>query len=377
MGDKMQFKKTDELRNGMRLARPIYNKNGVLLYERDSKLSEQSINSIRNFGLIGIFILEPAEPVPPMTKADIEFERFQTMCVFAIQEELNKINTTGKSVKLYHIVNDIIKGYGHQEGKINFIQNLRSKEDYVYKHSLNVAILCALMANRMNLKVEERLDLVTAAVLHDIGKLNMPSELIDKPEFSDEDILIINAAIRKGLDTIENTFTSTPSLKRICAQTQRILDSQKPGAISMDITKQLSGAQILSVAETFDTMTAMQFSKTPASEVETLKYLLAHEEMFYWKAVDALIDSINILVPGISVELNTGDKALVLVENTKEVLRPMVLNFRDNSIIDLSNKAMFEDLEIVDIMRTMDNRHIIDTESLKKQGFTVDESEYI
>ena len=59
----MQFVKTADLKPGMRLAKPIYNKMGVLLYERDTLLTMQGINSIENFGLIGIFILEPAEPV--------------------------------------------------------------------------------------------------------------------------------------------------------------------------------------------------------------------------------------------------------------------------------------------------------------------------
>ena len=69
----MIFVKRDDLKTGMRLARPIYNKNGVLLYERNSKLTAQGMNSIKNFGLLGAFVLEPAEPVPPMTRADIGF----------------------------------------------------------------------------------------------------------------------------------------------------------------------------------------------------------------------------------------------------------------------------------------------------------------
>ena len=67
----MLFVKREDLKTGMRLARPIYNNNGVLLFERNSKLTQQGIESIRNFGLIGIFVLEPAEPVPPMTQDDI------------------------------------------------------------------------------------------------------------------------------------------------------------------------------------------------------------------------------------------------------------------------------------------------------------------
>ncbi len=56
----MQFKRISELKDGMRLARPIYHKNGVLLFERDSKITSQGIASIQNFGLIGRVILEPA-----------------------------------------------------------------------------------------------------------------------------------------------------------------------------------------------------------------------------------------------------------------------------------------------------------------------------
>ena len=88
----MLFVKTNKLKQGMRLARPIYNKDGVLLYERNSKLTAQGIQSIKAFNLIGLFILEPAEPVPPMTQEDILFERFQTMTVFSLREELIKMS---------------------------------------------------------------------------------------------------------------------------------------------------------------------------------------------------------------------------------------------------------------------------------------------
>ena len=53
----MKFVKTRDIKTGMRLARPIYNRNGVLLYERNSKVTEQAISSIENFGLLGIYIL--------------------------------------------------------------------------------------------------------------------------------------------------------------------------------------------------------------------------------------------------------------------------------------------------------------------------------
>lgn len=57
----MLFVKVDELKPGMRLGKPIYNKNGVLLYDRDTKLTMQAIYGIKNFRLLGLYILEPAD----------------------------------------------------------------------------------------------------------------------------------------------------------------------------------------------------------------------------------------------------------------------------------------------------------------------------
>ena len=85
----MQYVKISQLKPGMRLARPIYNKRGVMLFERNTKLTRQGIASIENFGLWGIYILEPAEPVPPLSDEDIEMERFFTVSTFRLKDDLS------------------------------------------------------------------------------------------------------------------------------------------------------------------------------------------------------------------------------------------------------------------------------------------------
>lgn len=366
----MRFVKSEDLKTGMRLARPIYNKNGVLLYERNSKLTVQGINSIRNFGLLGIFILEPAEPVPPMTRADIEFERFQTMCVFSIKEELDSIAKSGRAQRIQTIASNIIKNYGHMDARINFMQNLRSKEDYIYKHSLNVAILCAMITHVMNLRVEDQLETVEAAIVHDIGKI-MRFEEEEAAGGTLADFTMDQREVA-GHARLEASFPAQPNIKRICAQAQKMLMSLRTGEDFSSI-RLVNGARVLAVAETFDRMTAMKMDEEPASEVEALKYLLDNPEVFHSKVVDALIHSVNILVPGVSVELNTGEKALVLAANEQDIFRPLILMFRNNSVIDLADMEQYEDLEIRDIMRTLDNRHVMDMDLLKKSGFRAEE----
>lgn len=370
----MLFVKNTELKVGMRLARPIYNKNGVLLYERNSKLTPQSINSVKNFGLLGIFVLEPAEPVPPMTQDDIAFERFQTMTVFAIQDELTRVIDKGHAQKTLLIAEEIIRNYGHLDKKINLIQSLRSKEDFIYKHALNVAILCALIAHRMNLKREDQQDAVIAAMVHDIGKLTVSESVRDKIEWDEFDREDVQEAEIRGHAFIEKAYSST-GMRRACLQAQKLQYDFKHGVRTE--AKITVPAKILTVANTFDEMTAMQFGGEPASEVSALKLLLENPDVFDPDVVEALIHSINILAAGTSVELNTGEKAVVIRQNEEDILRPMILTFHDNNIVDLSNEMLYGDLEIKDIMKTLDNRYIMTTHLLKQNGIEVDMPDYV
>ena len=51
------------------------------------------------------------------------------------------------------------------------------------------------------------------------------------------------------------------------------------------------------------------------------------------------------------------EKALVTASNPQNIFRPVVLCFSSNTIIDLSMTALYNDIEIVDVMKTYDNRY--------------------
>lgn len=54
--------------------------------------------------------------------------------------------------------------------------------------------------------------------------------------------------------------------------------------------------------------------------------------------------------------LTTGEKALVIQENQADVLRPVVISIADNSIIDLGDRQTYGDIEVEDVLKTLDNR---------------------
>lgn len=366
----MIFVKSEELKVGMRLAKPIYNRNGVLLYERDTKLTDQGIRSVVNFGLIGIYILEPAEPVPPMTEDDLEYERFQTMGLFTLKDELGLVLDGKPEKNIFSLANTIIKKYGFRDRKINFIQNLRSKDDYVYKHSLNVAILSAVIANKLKLSQKEKTDVVLSALYHDIGKLTLPPVILKKStSLSDVEKMKVRKAEIEGLNIVGKHDKNLHGARTIMLKSYKDKSNPDYKVTEDDLTKHI-GAQILKVANDFDEFTSMSLESGPSSEIEAVKYMLKHEEKYNKEIVHALLNGINILTPGVCVELTDGQKGIVLVENPRDVLKPVILYFRNNTIINLNHDDISQSISIKDIMKTMDNRYIIDREVLdnyKKQ----------
>ena len=162
--------------------------------------------------------------------------------------------------------------------------------------------------------------------------------------------------VKNGI--IEEAFATDGSgIRRICQQAARKQLDLFPEDGEKNRYKMLAGANVLLVANRYDEITAMTLQGTAQSEVKALQELLEHPEVYDPETVRALIRSINILPPGASVELSTGEKALVLNENEESVLRPTVVSFRDNSILNLSLPGN-EDIQIVDVMKTMDNRYI-------------------
>lgn len=359
----MKFVKSDDLKLGMRLAKPIYNRDGVMLYERNSKLTRQGIVSIQNFGLIGVYILEPAEPVPPMSADDIEFERFQAMSIFTIREILDAVTKQQEAKGMYQFANQILRRYGSLNHKISFVQNLRSNEDYVYKHSLNTAVLCAMMSHRLNMEFKQQLDVVVAAILHDVGGLLIPPHIRRKRknEITPEDEKKIRTYHYAAVQLIDNDYDLDPEIKRTV---KGIINELHHTNGDDAATYKSLNIDILKVAYAYDSMTAMNFEEEPTSEIAAVRTLLDPEQGFAPEVVTALIQSINILQPGVCVEFTNGDKGLVVSSNDEDVLEPEILSFHTNEIYNMADPEVAAKVQIRDIMKTMDNRHVVNKELL-------------
>ncbi len=109
----------------------------------------------------------------------------------------------------------------------------------------------------------------------------------------------------------------------------------------------------------------------PKSEIAAMKELQASPSEYNSTIVSVLAQCIHIIPAGASVDLSTKDKGIVLVENPRNYMEPVILRLSDNSVYDLSDPTVARRIRIVDLMKTMDNRIEIDEDTLKQ--FVADE----
>lgn len=297
-----------------------------------------------------------------MSEEEIEFERFQTMAVFNIREDLDSIMKGEAPENLMRETDQLVRKFGNLYHKISFTQNLRSPEDYVYKHALNVLILAALISHRAGFGIVEQTEVVVAALLHDLGKLSLQPVLRGKAEnLSDEEMSAVARAVITGVDKISNTFKLPAGVKSTLVQFCQLqyTPERAPEKIS-------DAVKVLQVANAYDEYTAMQLDVDPHTEIDAVRMLQADAESYDEEMVIHLMESIKILYPGVCVELTNSEKGLVLSENNKDILRPVVLSFDRNKVYNLDVGSVYKEVQIRNIMKTMDNRIKVDPERLKE-----------
>lgn len=363
----MKFYKPNELRAGMRLAKQIYNKQGVLLYERGLVLTDQTIASVQKFGLLGVLILEPAEPLPPISVEEQEFEQLQTAYMFRLRDSLVAISKGQQPGDLPSLVSDIIRRFGSLDHAVTFSQTIRSSEDYNYKHAVCTAILSAIIAHQLSLPSAAMNDLITAALLADFGYLYVPKEIMSKHEddLSTVDLLSIEQYRTKAFHLFrrdtnpfglsESTFTTLTEFLQV---------SRKEDPTLATASFHLN-TKILMVADKYDRMTAMSLNYQPVTSVQTLRHLQKQDMLYDRSIVHALSAAISILPVGQCVELTSNRFGMILSATPGDQFHPQVLDLANNTIYDLSSSKLRGIVEIKDLMVTMDQRYKFDAQSLR------------
>ena len=322
----MRYVAASCLREGMRLARPLY-RNVDTMLAAGVVLNERYITSIQRCGFSGVYIDDELS-------ADIELD---TMISDELRRETTKslsriidIAASGGSgsarlpdigSQIENIVDEL---FTNRDVMVNML-DLSSYDNYTCSHSLNVAILSIVLAMGMGFPRSETVGIGAGALLHDIGKVFVnKSILLKNGPLTDEEFDLIKKHPKDGFDYISKRYNLP---LRHCAT---ILDhhekydgsgypNRKKGS---DIS--LFG-RICAVADVYDALASQRPYRGAVSPCECVEYIMGSSgTQFDPKVVDVFSQRIAPYPVGTSVRLSNGWVGLVVENYMSYSLRPRV-----------------------------------------------------
>lgn len=288
----------------------------------------------------------PAEPTPEEVKNQhIGHALNELNNIFDENHEVKELSQEAVQ-KVSHIADDIIADISNDATYLgNQMIALQNYDDYTYKHCLRVAMLATSVAANLGLSRADTKDVVTAALLHDIGKSSIDHDIIIKPsKLTESEFEEIKRHPYIGYNILKNSGEKTFSpnvLSGVLFHHEKYDGSGYPTGIK-DKDIPLIG-RIIAVCDVFDALTSNRPYRKPWSVAEAEEYILgASGSHFDFDITSAFLRAFNPYPVGTMVSLSDGRHGIV-IETNQNVLRPTIRIQGENSgeEIDLSSDFRF------------------------------------
>lgn len=317
---------------GKTLAQDVYSEYGLLLlpcgallHQSDIRLLEaHQIQAVR----IATAVEAPEMPPPVLHWNETEAARQYVQAVEQTEHLFMQI-ASGSIPSLsqfndafYPLLDQLLQRWGF----LRFIYIKEGTDNYTYRHSLNVGIVAALIGKLLGKSHEEIIFLGQAGLLHDVGKMMIPDELLSKPgQLTDEEYAVMKRHTEYGAELLRSMEQADETIA-LCAllHHERLDGSGYPEGRSKE-TIPLE-CQIINVADVFDAICTDRVYRKGTSPFEAANVLW--EQACSGKlnplVVSHFIHYIVMLYVGSPALLNNGDQVEVIMIHTDEPMRPLV-----------------------------------------------------
>lgn len=295
--------------------------------------------------------------------------------IHAVSEVMDsaKMGQTLKLRKSKRVVQGMIDQLLAAETNLVGLTTIRSHDEYTYNHSVNVCILSLGIGQRVGFNKAKLCELGMAALFHDIGKSDVPLEILNKPtEFTKEEWDIMQRHPVYGVKKIMK-------LKGLDSLSSRIITGAFEHHLNYDFTgypkvpyKRLSlFGRIISIADCYDGLTSSRvYSRVPFVPDKALKFMINRAGKAYDPIMLKLfVNCIGIYPVGTLLLLNTKEIAVIMQSNPD----PAKWNAPRIKIIADSSGGEI-DGEIIDLSDTETGRAIVET--LDPQKYKIDVTRY-
>jgi HD-GYP domain-containing protein (c-di-GMP phosphodiesterase class II) len=251
------------------------------------------------------------------------------------------------------------------------LTNLKMYDEYTFAHSVNVSVLAISLGTYLSFEKPQVAALGVAGMMHDIGKISVPLEVINKPDkLSDKEWEMVKRHPVEGALLLADV----PAMTKI-AMVASFEHHQHGGYPRMDDrVQQHPFSQIIAIADAYDAIIAARvYYKVPTPPEKGIQILLSKSGIaFNAVMVKAFVNMIGIFPIGTVLKLDTGEIAIVM-QQTRNLTRPRVLLLTK---FDGSEKE--DPNAMVSLLETEGGRHkrtIIGT--IEAVGASIDVKKYL
>ncbi|NMP02757.1 HD-GYP domain-containing protein [Pseudoalteromonas arctica] len=233
------------------------------------------------------------------------------------------------------------------------LTQMRQKDAYLLEHSINVSILMGIFAKHLGIEKNIIVELTTGALLHDIGKIKIPDEILNKPgRFTDDEFKIMKMHSLFSKEILEEAGLTGVAVDIAGMHHERLDGKGYPFGKKGDEIGQY--VRMASIVDVYDALTAERVYKAGMEPIKAFKILKdGCPDSFDPVLLNKFIQCIGIHPVGTLVRLSSQKVGLVTESNPSTPLKPIVKTFysakhsRYTEIkdIDLSNKKTLDTLE--------------------------------
>lgn len=343
----------EELAPGMVVGRSVYDENEKELIAEGAVLTNALILSILDRPIFSVMIRvdRPPAAVRDTHVLDSRFVN-QYDQILARLRDLFSLARQTKAVDIVSfqkIADDCYMEFTDGLKAITQVHNILRKDDYLLYHSINVAILAGVLGRWMNLGREEIRDLVLAGLLHDIGKTQVPEEILDKPgKLTDAELYAAQRHVTKGVELLRGTVLREKKniLFGVLQHHERLDRSGYPEGLLGDGIYPF--AKILAIVDVYDAMAANKVYARKKNPFEIFEELFKEMVSRLDTQLCVLfIKNVRRSMNGNWVRLSSGEKAKIVYLDESQIKALPMVQTENGEFADLNDSKGLTMVEIL------------------------------
>ena len=343
----MRIVAVSRLRPGMRLGRPVYSCSAgvrIPLLQPQAVVTDRVRAGLERAGVFAVYVddgvsegIEPTEPISPELREKAISELHDTFSAVTTKGSATRI--PGEQVeRLEGVVAGILRELRTHGNVVSTLMDLHTFDSHTLAHSLNVCVIGLMIGDEVLRRHgwhdgrgrhrrddhEQRLQkLGTGLLLHDIGKLLIPAEILRKPgKLTDDEMAIVREHPKTGLDLVESGALASLSKVCVIGHHERLDGRGYPNGRGADLHE---NAQIAGVADVYDAVSSMRVyqARRPTHEAWELVLSLAGTA-FPLELVKVFKETVAPYPEGVAVELTDGRRGIVSKVHRDRISRPTI-----------------------------------------------------